>query len=115
MPRDLDHLSDMLDSARLICEYTATTDRLAFEADLMLQDAVIRRFEVLGEAARRVSERVKELHPHLPWPQIIGIRNVVIHQYDVVDLDILWRTIREDVPELIRDLELLVDEDLAAD
>jgi uncharacterized protein with HEPN domain len=75
----------------------------------MLQLALARLMEIVGEAANRVSSETQRQHPEIPWPQIIGMRNRLIHGYDVVDYDLLWDTVREDLPPLISALEELLD------
>jgi uncharacterized protein with HEPN domain len=62
--------------------------------------AVIRALEVIGEAARHVPASVRNRHPEVPWKQIVGMRNVVIHGYFGVDLEVLWRTVHDDLPPL---------------
>jgi len=104
MQRDVAYLQDIQESARLALSYLADSDPHAFAEDTQLQDAVIRRLEIIGEAARRVSEETRAAHPALPWRQMIGMRNQVIHMYDGVDLHVVWSTVRDDLPAL---LELL--------
>ena len=113
MPRDLASLADMLDSARVALHYVQDVDWDAFAADTRLQDAVIRRLELIGEAAGRVSEAGREQWPWLPWREMIGMRNVVIHRYDTVDLGIVWRTVQTDLPRLTQQLEDILGGDSA--
>ena len=80
----------------------------SFTGDTKLQDAVIRRLEIIGEAARRVSEETRAVHPNLPWRQMIGMRNQVIHMYDGVDIDVVWATVQEDLPPLLEMLAKVV-------
>lgn len=108
MPRDVAALTDILNSARIALSYVVDLDESAFESDMQAQDAVVRRLEIIGEAARRVSESTRQMRSHLPWPQMIGMRNFVIHQYDVVDLKIVWSTVRNDLPGLITELEQIL-------
>lgn len=75
---------------------------------MQLQDAVIRRLEIIGEAARRVSDAKRQEWSHLPWQQMIGMRNIVIHKYDDVDLIAVWDTVMNDLPDLIHKIEPLV-------
>lgn len=70
--------------------------------------AVERKMEILGEAARRVSLRFKEEQPGIPWRQIIGLRNIISHQYDKVNYGLIYRVAREQIPELIALLEPLI-------
>jgi uncharacterized protein with HEPN domain len=71
----------------------------------MLSLALVRLLEIVGEAAYQTSKKVRDQHAAIPWPQIIGLRNRLIHGYDAVDLDILWQIIQEDLPPLIAELE----------
>jgi uncharacterized protein with HEPN domain len=111
MSRDPAYLEDILVSARLARSYLAGKTRDAFAADLQCQDAVIRRVEIVGEAARRLSDATRASLPSLPWRKIIGMRNVMIHGYDTISLDIVWETVQQDFPLLIATLAPLVDSD----
>ena len=73
----------------------------------MLCLALVRLAEIVGEAAARVSTEFQQSHPAIPWPQIVSLRNRLIHGYDAVDLDILWRVLKEDFPQLIAELQKL--------
>jgi uncharacterized protein with HEPN domain len=79
-----------------------------FRWDALRQRAVVRSIEIIGEAARRVSAEFQEQHPEIPWPAIIGMRNRLIHEYDTVDLGIVWEVAQEDIPELIALVEPLI-------
>jgi uncharacterized protein with HEPN domain len=108
MPRDVDSVLDMLQASRLICDFMQGITREAFEQDTMRQAAVIREIEILGEAARRISESFRNAHQEIPWVQIIGMRNILIHAYDSVDLDEVWEVTQRSIPELICQLDPLV-------
>lgn len=82
--------------------------RADLDADRMLNLAMVRLLEILGEAARRVPVEARELHPGVPWTQIIGLRSRLIHDYDEVDFDILWQIVTADLPPLIAELERAV-------
>jgi uncharacterized protein with HEPN domain len=73
-----------------------------------VQSAVIREIQVLGEAARLVSDETRTAHPEIAWSAISGMRNRVIHEYFNIDLDIVWQTIRDDIPALAEQLALIV-------
>jgi len=111
MQRDLAYLRDIQESARLALVYLDGVEFESFAHDTQLQDAVIRRVEIIGEAARRVSEGTRAAHPGLPWRQMIGMRNQVIHMYDGVDMEVVWSTVRENLPELLKGLADIVDGD----
>jgi uncharacterized protein with HEPN domain len=104
-PRDAGALLDILLSARLARDYVAGTPWEAFVADRQRQDAVVRRLEIVGEAARRVSPAGRAALPDLPWRQLVGMRNRMIHEYDRVDLGVVWETLQRDLPPLIAALE----------
>ena len=108
MSRDSAYLLDILDAASLALSYVAGKTRDAFLADTQCQDAVIRRMEILGEAARRISEHTRAAHPELPWGAMVGMRNVMIHEYDSVDLTVVWDTVQRDLPALVSSLEKIV-------
>ncbi len=101
MRRDDAHLLDVLEAARRIIEYVGGKTFDDFSRDLQCQDAVLRRVSVIGEAARRVSPETRAAHSSLPWREMIAMRNFVIHQYDSIDISLLWETTARDVPRLI--------------
>jgi len=105
MPRDREYLLDILESARLACAYLREKTEQEFLDDVQCQDSVIRRLEVIGEAARRISDEGRAALPDLPWKAMIGMRNVMIHGYDDVDLTVVWNTVKDDLPALIEALE----------
>jgi len=106
--RDAAYLWDMLDAARTVREFTANVGLDAYLEDRKLQLAVERGLEIIGEAARRVSERFRERHPEIPWRSIIGQRHVLAHEYGEVKQDRIWVVATAQIPELIRQLEPLV-------
>jgi uncharacterized protein with HEPN domain len=107
-PRDAGYLLDILNAARGARQYLANHSYETFLSDLQCQDAVIRRLEVMGEAARRVSQETRSNFNDIPWQPMIGIRSVMIHDYDDIDLQIVWDTVMEDLPPLIKRLESVV-------
>jgi uncharacterized protein with HEPN domain len=105
MQRDNAYLLDILDAARIVVHYVSDKTREEFLEDMQCQDAVIRRFILIGEAARRISLEIQSRYPHLPWKEMIDMRNLVVHKYEDIDLHIVWDTAHQDLPELIRSLE----------
>ncbi|MGQ9532535.1 MAG: HepT-like ribonuclease domain-containing protein [Desulfotomaculales bacterium] len=97
---DTVYLRHMLDAIARIQNYLGDTDRVAFDANLLLQDGVIRQLEIIGEAAKRVSARLRQQHPDIPWRSMAGMRDKLIHEYFGVDLDAVWKTVQEDLPSL---------------
>jgi len=98
-------LRDMLDSAKQIQLYLAGMSHEAFTANMEKQDAVLRRFEIVGEAASRVSPEIQAIFPKLPFRSMRGMRNIIAHDYGEVDLDQVWKTATTDIPVLISYLE----------
>jgi len=105
MPRDEQYLLDILEAAKLAVEYVKGVTREEFYHSVEKQDAVIRRLEIIGEAARRIPEESRALLPELPWKRIVGMRNFLIHEYDGLDIGVIWDTVKTHLPELIKQLE----------
>jgi len=95
----------MLDHAREAVAMCAGRRREDLDSDRMLELALTRLVEIVGEAAGRTPEPFRAEHPSVPWREAIGMRNRLIHGYDAVDLDVLWNTVRVDFPPLIEALE----------
>ncbi|MDY6782484.1 MAG: HepT-like ribonuclease domain-containing protein [Cyanobacteriota bacterium] len=85
-------------------QYLNSKTQADFERDRLLQDAIVRRLEIVGEAATRLSDEARQTLEHIPWRQIIGMRNIMIHQYDRVDLQLVRDTATQVLPQLDRDL-----------
>jgi uncharacterized protein with HEPN domain len=108
MQRDRGYLLDILEAARLAVSYVADSTKETFLQDTRRQDSVIRRIEIIGEASRRVSSETRAGCPGIPWGEMIGMRNLMIHDYGDVDLEIVWDTVQRDLPRLIKLIEPLV-------
>lgn len=93
-------LQDILDSISRIEEYTKDVKFTDFESSRFMQDAVIRNIEILGEAMKRLTPDFIAQHPELPDHEAISLRNFLIHEYDEVNLEMLWDTIHRDLPQL---------------
>jgi uncharacterized protein with HEPN domain len=101
-------LWDMLDSARAV---VAVARPLSFEQYLVRRTerrAIERELEIIGEAARHVSESFRKLHPHIPWNQIAAQRHRLSHEYGEIKHDLIWRVVTVHIPELIKQLEPLI-------
>lgn len=93
------YLTHIAERIERIEEYTSP-GRARFMVDTMTQDAVVRNFEIIGEAAKRLSESVEESTPDIPWRRIAGFRDVLIHDYAGVDLEEVWEVIENELPSL---------------
>jgi uncharacterized protein with HEPN domain len=92
-------LLDMLEAIERIEKY-AVRGRAAFNADELIQNWIVHHLQVIGEAARTLSPTLRELHPQVPWTEIIGMRTILVHRYFDIDLDIVWAVVERDLPPL---------------
>lgn len=108
MPRDEATLPDIARSARLILQFREGLDTQASLQDVKAQWAVLHRLLVMGESVKRLSVAFRDAHPDIPWRLMAGMRDRLIHAYDTVDLEEIWRVADRDVPELLTALEPLL-------
>ena len=101
-------LRHMRDYAQKALEMTEKRARGDLEKDEMLRLALTHLVELVGEAASQIPAQQRKAYPQIPWPKVVGIRNRLIHGYDLVDHDILWDTIRHDLPGLIQALDSIL-------
>ena len=107
--RDRASLWDMLQAIQEIQDATIGLSYEDFEKGIVIQRAVERNFEILGEAANRISQPLQLNHPDIDWRRIIGMRNIIIHRYDEVDQETLWLVIQCNLPELKKQLLVLLE------
>ena len=105
MSRDREALLDIVQAARLALAHVAGKTREEFLRDTQCQGDICRRISVIGEAVRRLSDDARASTPGIPWSRIAGMRNRLIHEYDHVDFDLVWDTVRSDLPVLVAALE----------
>jgi uncharacterized protein with HEPN domain len=108
MWKDEAWILDMLNACRRIQRYAQGVDGVTFLGDELRQDAIVRQLTVLGEAAKRVSLEYLTAHPEIPWQQIAGFRDIVVHQYERVDLPRVWQIVTEHLVLLAAQLAALV-------
>ena len=110
-PREwLFRLEDIVESSALIAEYVQGMSYANWVKDRKTIDAVVRNLQIIGEAANHVPEDVRSRYNDVPWAQLRGMRNILIHEYFGVDTDILWRAVTEDVPRLRKQIQKIIDE-----
>ena len=100
MKDDLVYIEHILQSIDRIESYLAGKDHQSFSNDFMLQDAVVRQLEIIGEATKRISKDLRNVNPQVPWSDMAGMRDILIHDYIDVDIDIVWKTASESIIKL---------------
>lgn len=93
-------IEDILDSIKDIEEYVKGMDKNKFLKDNKTQDAVLRKLEVIGEAVKNIPIEIKEKYPEISWRRIAGMRDIIIHEYFGINLERVWKTVEDDLPEL---------------
>lgn len=109
--RDEAYLWDMREAAREVVELTVGMNQEEFLKSRVVLRATERTLEIVGEATRRVSEAYRSAHPEIPWRHIIGLRNLLAHEYGRIDHEALFRTAKENIPSLIEMLDRLISPD----
>jgi uncharacterized protein with HEPN domain len=108
MRTDRLRLLDAIEQIQLISRF-AERGREAFFGDVLVQSAILHRLALLGEACRAVSAEVREAHPGIPWSQIVAFRNVVVHQYFGIDLELVWAIVTDHIAVLAAQLHSVLD------
>lgn len=104
------YVRDMLQACERVTAYTAGMDQADFLSDRRTYDATLRNLELVGEAATRVPAAVRDAHAEIPWRDVIGTRNRIIHGYLGIDDDLIWGIVNQSVPELTPHLRALLEE-----
>ena len=108
------YVDDMIEFSEKVLSYTEGMDRASFIASDITYDAVLRTLELIGEAATRIPDEVREAHPEIPWRTVIATRKRLIHAYLGIDDDIIWSIVQNDIPSLLAALKRL-ERDLKAE
>jgi uncharacterized protein with HEPN domain len=108
MRSDIALMLDMLNAAQKLQRFTQALDQQSFQEDELVQSAAVRELQVIGEAARLITAETKQQYPQINWHAISGMRNRLIHEYFDISYDIVWETIRQNIPALIMQLEPLI-------
>lgn len=93
------YLEDILESLEKIEKYSENLTRSKFKEKDIVIDAILRNIEIFGEASRKLPDNFKTQYKHIPWRKIIGLRNIILHEYSNVDLDIIWDVINKNIPK----------------
>jgi len=106
---DLIRLRHIFDAGREAVAFSSGRSREDLDKDRMLSLALVRLLEIIGEAARGISQEFRDVYPDIAWKKMVGMRDRLIHGYFDVDLDVVWETVIEDLPPLITHLERIID------
>jgi len=109
IPHDIPYLRHILDAIERIEEYIQDVTEEEFHQHNLVQDGVIRQLEIIGEATKQLSEELRNSHALIPWRDIAGMRDKLIHHYFGVDIDEIWLTAKDDIPILKSEVELILD------
>ena len=102
-------LEHILESITLIEEYTQDVTKETFMESMKVQDMVIRRLEIIGEAVKNIPEDIKNTHADIPWKSIAGMRDKLIHEYFGVDLKLTWNVVKNELPTLKKNISAMLE------
>lgn len=105
---DAVYLKHILDATKKIKQYLKNIDETSFRKNSLVHDDVIRQIEIIGEAARNISQQLIDKYPNIPWQDIIGMRHKLIHDYFGVDIEAVWETAIKDIPVLEKQIRLIL-------
>jgi len=108
MLRDQESLIDIATAIRRILRYTADVNRADLEANDEKLSAILYQITVIGEATKRLSQPFRRQHPEVPWREMAGMRDVIVHEYDQLDLDVVWDVVENKLSELLQSIEPLL-------
>lgn len=103
-------LQDILQAAELLGQYTAGLTAEEFAENIEKQDSVARRLEIIGEAVKGLPQDLRDRHPEVPWRDITGARDVLVHEYFRIDLDLAWDMVKKDIPHLAEQVKEILEE-----
>ena len=106
---DIAFLSDIKEAVGRIELYIGTKSNEEFLKDIKTQDAVVRNLEIIGEATKNVSNELKRKYPQIPWKKLAGARDRLIHYYFGVNYDVVWAIVKEELPEILPQIEEVLD------
>jgi uncharacterized protein with HEPN domain len=108
------YIGHMIDTANKAIGFVAGVEREDFDNNELLRLSLTHLLQIIGEAARRVSPDFRDAYPTIPWKAVVGMRSKVVHDYLDVDEDVVWDTVKNDLPPLIAELEIIIDAEESA-
>jgi uncharacterized protein with HEPN domain len=109
MRNDRERLLDIKEAVENIKKYSVK-GRSTFEKEELVQNWIIHHLQIIGEAAVKISDDFQEQHPNIPWLKIIGMRNILVHDYFRIDINAVWAVVENDIPQLEQQIELFLRE-----
>ncbi|PIU10118.1 hypothetical protein COT30_00890 [Candidatus Micrarchaeota archaeon CG08_land_8_20_14_0_20_49_17] len=103
------YLKHILDAISTIEQYVGSSSYDEFLGNRLLQDGVIRQIQIIGEASKKLSSELKQKYPQIPWKDIVGMRDKIVHDYLGVDPEVVWKTISGNIPEFKKEVSLLME------
>ncbi|NOU19544.1 MAG: DUF86 domain-containing protein [Bacteroidales bacterium] len=103
------YLEDILTSMLRINEYIGEREFLEFKQNYMIVDAVVRNFEIIGEASKNVPEEIQKKYPEIPWKKMYGLRNLISHEYFGIDYEMIWQIATANLPQNVIDLQKIIE------
>jgi len=107
MSRDQESLIDIENATRRILRYVDDVGRPELEADDEKISAILYQITIIGEATKRISPAFRTKHPHLPWREMAGMRDVIVHEYDQLDFEVIWNVVSSELDSLLHQIENL--------
>jgi len=108
------YLEDMLQSMKKIEEYLGDLDFKRFKITYMVVDAIIRNFEIIGEASKNIPMEIKDQYPEIPWKKMYGLRNLIAHEYFGIDYEMIWEIAKNNLPQNRIDIDFIVNKEKKA-
>lgn len=106
----IDYLQDIIDSCKVIKAFTKGINHKQFLQDLKTQFAVVRALSIIGEAVKKIPSNIKEKYTKVPWKEMAGMRDILIHDYFGTDVEVLWQTIKKDIPSIYKEFKIIIKE-----
>ena len=103
-------ITDMVASGEAVLSFTDSLDINQFQNDELRYKATLWDLRIIGEAASKIPEEVKDKYPMIPWGEVVGMRNRITHAYEAIDTDIVWDTIKTDIPKMLTDLREMLNQ-----
>lgn len=107
------YLEDMLQSMERIEEYLGDLDFRKFKMNYLVVDAIIRNFEIIGEASKNIPSGIQEKYPEIPWRKMYGLRNLITHEYFGIDYEMIWEIAKHNLPQNRTDLSEMIEKEKA--